>query len=379
MLKRDKSRFAQIGKVKKSTEEIVNDAVARQGRISRIWHGHRPAAKSAPVASTNARIKQKEKTMEENNNQSRGWKAYWFPILCAIIVLILIIWVILIPRCGTNSGATPANPIPEPTVKVVSEANVPEFDIVRIEKEGRIVIGGRYLPNSTVSITLNKKIIATEKTNSRGEFAHGPTKPLAPGNYTLRLVAVDKDVASVNNVFLYISPRGFENSVSLLMTDTGSKLLQAPVLSDGDLIVQKIDYLENGRIMVQGKALPRLRVTLSLDDQELGFARTSDHKNFGLGAPVEKLSPGREYKMAVKMHDGEGKIVAVVQHKFVMPAVTPGDETYYTVRQGDALWIISRNFLGRGALYTLIVEKNNIKNPNLIHPKQVLQIPIKGK
>jgi hypothetical protein len=389
MFKREKSRFAGIGKIKKSTEEIVDDAVAKQGRISRIWRGRKPSTPAVPVAATNsgiAKTKREAMTVKSTENRPvqaqekkfRGIASYWFPILCAIAVIIMILWVILIPRCDVNT-VPGGNGIPEPTEKVITDSSKPRFDIVRIERDGQIVVAGRYMPNKSVSILLNKKIIPTEQSDNRGEFVFVTSKPLAPGNYVLRLNAVDQDISSENDVFLSISPRGAENSISLLMTNGGSKLLQAPKLADGDLVVQKIDYLENDRIMVQGRALPRLRVTLTLDGMELGFARVSDHKNFGLGAPVEKLEPGREYKLAVKLHDGEGNVVAVVEHKFAMPKMTPGDETYYTVRRDDALWIIARNFLGRGTLYTLIVEKNNIKNPDLIFPKQVLQIPIKGK
>ncbi|MDR1207280.1 MAG: LysM peptidoglycan-binding domain-containing protein [Rickettsiales bacterium] len=395
MFKREKFRFAGFGKIKKSTEEIVDDAVAKQGRISRIWRGRKPSTPAVsiqreqvraggriPSVAENSRIEKSKRAaapIKDTNN--RGIVCYWFPMVCAVAVVIMILWVILIPRCDVvgMDGATGSNDIPEPTARVVADvadSAKPGFDIVRIERDGQIVVAGRYMPNKSVSVLLNKKIIATEQSNERGEFVYAAGKPLAPGNYVLRLGAVDEDVSSENDVFLYVSPRGGENSISLLLTKGGSKLLQAPKLAQGDLVVQKIDYLENDRIMVQGRALPRLRVTLSLDGRELGFARTSDHKNFGLGAPVGKLEPGREYNLAVKLHDGEGGVVAIVGHRFTMPEMTPGTDTHYTVRHDDALWIIARNFLGRGALYTLIVEKNDISNPNLIFPRQVLQIPI---
>ena len=45
--------------------------------------------------------------------------------------------------------------------------------------------------------------------------------------------------------------------------------------------------------------------------------------------------------------------------------------TYYTVKRGDNLWRISRRF---GTTISSIVELNNIQNPNLIYPGQVLLI-----
>ena len=48
-----------------------------------------------------------------------------------------------------------------------------------------------------------------------------------------------------------------------------------------------------------------------------------------------------------------------------------------TIMQGDTLWRISRERLGRGSLYPTIYEANskNIRDPNLIYPGRTLMIP----
>ena len=117
-------------------------------------------------------------------------------------------------------------------------------------------------------------------------------------------------------------------------------------------------------------------MSLTLNDKYLGFARVSDHKHFGLGADVGELKSGEKYEMMVRLHDGDGKTIANVKHEFTMPEMTGDDDTYYTVRRGDCLWIIARNFMRRGILFSIIAERNGITNPDLIHPKQLLQIPV---
>lgn len=49
----------------------------------------------------------------------------------------------------------------------------------------------------------------------------------------------------------------------------------------------------------------------------------------------------------------------------------------YTVKSGDCLWNIAKQFYGNGAQYNKIYSANTdkIKNPNLIYPGQVLTIP----
>ena len=395
MFIKKKERFADLGEIKRPTNEIVTAALERQRNsgLHRGSYSHLvPARKrliaaksvgpagSAKVKNMNEKSPYAKTMANDPGDRSRGICAYWFPIVCAMVIVLLCVWAFVPARnARTADAATPGVPEPTTNTVVVNERILPTFDIVRIERGGKIIIAGHYLPHKTVSVMVGKKIIATEMTDDNGDFVYAPTKNFQEGNYVLHLVAVDTNDASENRVFLYVAKDGAENSLSLLMTADGSTLLQAPRLADGDLVVQKIDYLVNGRMVVTGVALPRLRVSLALDGHTLGFARVSDHKNFGLGADVGKLNPGQRYEMSVRLHDGDGRTVAEITHRFAMPEMTGEDDTFYVVRRGDALWIIARNFLGRGTLFTMIAKKNDIKNPNLIFPKQKLQIPVKKK
>ncbi|MBQ8255808.1 MAG: LysM peptidoglycan-binding domain-containing protein [Alphaproteobacteria bacterium] len=374
-----------MGKTKRSTDDLINDAIAQQndwlenrrtytrGFLKSLNLFARPADKKIENQSV------EKDAIEEARNRRSAWTAYWFPIMCALLVIFIAIWVMFI-RGATTPRIVVVPAIPEPVVQKVAEITVPEFDIVRIQKDGTIVIAGRWLAHQNISIVVNGKIVATERTNANGEFAYVTSNPWKPGNYTIALLGADPEVKSSNKVFVYVSEHGVENSVSLLMTKDGSTLLQTPaMLRDGDLAVSKIDYLDTGRIVVTGDALPRLRVSLTLDDKYMGFARVSDHKHYGLGADVGELESGKEYELGVRLHDGDGRVVATVLHKFIMPEMTGDDDTFYTVRRGDCLWIIARNFLRRGILFSIVAERNNIENPDLIFPKQKLQIPVSGK
>lgn len=50
----------------------------------------------------------------------------------------------------------------------------------------------------------------------------------------------------------------------------------------------------------------------------------------------------------------------------------------YTVKKGDTLWAIAKQYLGSGTKYPQIASENNIKNPNLIYPGQVFKITVGG-
>ena len=374
-----------MGKTKRSTDDMIDDAIAQQND----WLENRREYTRGFLKSLNLFARKSDKNTENQSvkkedieaarNRKSTARAYWFPILCAILVILIAVWVMFI-RGATQPRVIVVPTIPEPVVQTVNEITVPMFDIVRIEKSGNVVIAGRWLPHQNISVMVNNKIIATERTDWRGEFVYTTTNPWGAGNYTIALLGAEPEVKSSDKVFVYISEAGAENSVSLLMTKHGSTLLQAPaLLQDGDLAVSKIDYLDTGRVVVTGDGLPRLRVSLAVNGEYLGFAKVSDHKHFGLGADVGDLESGKTYQLAVRMHDGDGRTVATVMHEFVMPEMTGDDDTYYTVRRGDCLWIIARNFLRKGVLFSIIAERNNIENPDLIYPKQLLQIPTAGK
>lgn len=62
----------------------------------------------------------------------------------------------------------------------------------------------------------------------------------------------------------------------------------------------------------------------------------------------------------------------------VEPASEPKTADRYTVVKGDCLWTICRRVYGDGALAYKLATVNNIKNPNLIYPGQVLELPDKA-
>ncbi|MFZ2087049.1 MAG: peptidoglycan-binding protein LysM [Desulfobaccales bacterium] len=59
------------------------------------------------------------------------------------------------------------------------------------------------------------------------------------------------------------------------------------------------------------------------------------------------------------------------------PAITEKVE-YYTIKSGDTLSAIAKQFYGNGSLYPRIFEANRevIKNPDLIYPGQKIRIPM---
>lgn len=81
----------------------------------------------------------------------------------------------------------------------------------------------------------------------------------------------------------------------------------------------------------------------------------------------------REYRrVATPSIQSSGIIVNEVRSTGNAPK--PANKTY-TVIKGDTLWAIAKYYYGNGSLHPKISQANNLKNPNLIYPGQVLIIP----
>src|SRR5574344_512159 len=217
-----KERFADMGKTKKSTNLIIDNAVSRQNS----WMARRSAIAIKVLRKLNifakptvpAALVPAKKTVNAKQNKPQAQKktnhwmlTYWFPIICALAVMIMLIYVLLSPKCSVEDKKT--NNVPEPSIQPiqtkveqaqeVQKAEMPSFDLVRIDKDGKILVAGRWLPNHSVSIKVNNKIISTEKTDKNGEFVYSPTKSFAAGNYIIRLSGVEQELNSESDVFVY--------------------------------------------------------------------------------------------------------------------------------------------------------------------------------
>ena len=111
---------AVMGKTKRSTDNMIDEAIAQQNSwLNRRRNFTRRFLKSVNVFShrddENEKIVVKrERAPRDNNDDKKSvLREYWFPILCALIVLFVAIWVIFI-RIGTPQRVVVlnANPVP---------------------------------------------------------------------------------------------------------------------------------------------------------------------------------------------------------------------------------------------------------------------------
>lgn len=122
------------------------------------------------------------------------------------------------------------------------------------------------------------------------------------------------------------------------------------------------------RTLPDGKILFDTDIKVSLEDYTI---TESAKEGFDLKAKVvlkQFVEIITQFSNLVTNQNGE----TVLKKETVRPSEKQIPKTY-TVKTGDSLWAICKKQLGDGSKYSEIAKINNISNPNLIYPGQVIK------
>ncbi len=324
------------------------------------------------------------------------------------------------PQAAPSRAPAPAAPPPAAAAATPSPAppTLPSFDVVRIAPDGNAVIAGRAAPGARVTVKDGDKELGQVTADSRGEWVLIPTAPLPPGGRSLTLGARLGDgpsVASEREVVLVVPERQRDvagqpatqptQSLALSVPSAGagggSTVLQAPpaaagtgaagsaapppprpiaapapIQPQGQITIDVVDYDKAGRVVLSGKAQPEGDVRIYLDNRIIG--ETPSGSGQWKMTPKDDVAVGN-YTLRADLLGAGGRVVARVELPFQRAAVTPevlaGGKV--VVQPGHSLWRIARQAYGGGVLYTLIYTANaeQIRDPDLIYPGQVFQVP----
>tara|TARA_Y100001960_G_C14729525_1_gene856760 strand:+ start:553 stop:1638 length:1086 start_codon:yes stop_codon:yes gene_type:complete len=272
----------------------------------------------------------------------------------------------------------------------------PSFDVVRVTPEGNIVIVGRGEPNSTVSVLADGQLIGQIEADRSGGWVMVPDDPLSPGSRQLSLEQrIGGEKASVSSdVVLVVVPERKKDiageptnepsqALALKLPRKGgaSKLLQHPIpkASTRTFAVDTVDYDDGGRIHISGRGKSRFSVQLYLDDKFIGRAIVDENNAWHI-TPDNPVIAGI-YQLRADHHNQAGKVVARLSLPFARAEPFGDDkllpDPFVIVQPGNSLWRLARRIYGSGSNYTVIFKTNKeqIRDPDLIYPGQVLAVP----
>jgi nucleoid-associated protein YgaU len=275
---------------------------------------------------------------------------------------------------------------PGPSIK-------PTFDVVRVSPNGDTVIAGRATPGDTVTVMSGDETLGEAIADSHGEWVFVPPSPLPPGAHHLTLSAEGESgtpVASEQNVVVIVAeagaggadrgPSSSSQPLAIRLSRSGDQtvvVLQPSSEADLPIAIDAVEVDREGRLAVTGQSQPGATVRVYLSNRQLGDAVAGPDGVWTLKTP-DAVEPG-DYTMRVDAIGADGRVIArAATGVDTAPATEIADRSEaFSVRRGANLWQIARDVYGQGTAYTVIYEANRdqIRDPNLIYPGQVFDIP----
>ena len=310
-------------------------------------------------------------------------------------------------------AAEPAKPVEAQVAiaapKVVApvkpaEPVAPTFDTVRVSPTGDAVIAGRADANTEVTALLNGQPVAKATTNAAGEFVIIPEKPMPAGAGVLTLEVKSNGVvkASEQSVAITVKPQTKDqNTVAVLTPGQPTKVIEAPKPATGSIALDAVDYDAAGNIIFSGRAKAGDAVRLYVDNALAGEAKADAEGKWVFKG--QATVPAGTHNLRADEVAVDGSVTSRVELPFVReeaakvaattPTPTPTQTPTapqvaeapqpkrITIQPGNNLWKLSRELYGAGKSYTVIFEanKDQIRNPSLIYPGQIITAPVKAQ
>lgn len=305
------------------------------------------------------------------------------PVIIALVGLAAaVLAVILALTLGKEDEAKIVAPtaVTQPMVSGdVAASGEPSFDVVRIGQQGDAVLAGRAVPKAEVVILDGGVEIGRTFADGRGEWVFVPNTPMAAGarQLTLRAHNPDGSVAeSKQPVILVVPERPTDQILAFKpLPGGGAKLLIGPPLGEGGISVDIVEANDKGQLFVGGRGPKGGKVHVYINNSFAGPAQIDEDGNWRMTAKAPAAGP---MTVRADLVDAQGKVLARVE----MPVEAQGTlkasaDQAIVVSAGNSLWRIARKLYGSGDAYTVIYQanKDHIRNPDLIYPGQVFQIP----
>lgn len=212
--------------------------------------------------------------------------------------------------------------------------------------------------------------------------------PVPPSKMTTKISNKNKTVTLINDgeVSILKSQGLTEISFDLLLPNVEYPFAdyKSGKFKNAKYFLDKFEKLKSNKTAFQfivsrelpkGKDLFSTNITVSLED----YSIIEDAKE---GVDVTASIKLKQYKpfstKVVQLQttiaaSSSSGVIFIPAKEETPPKVNTSTIPPYTVKSGDCLWNICKRFLGDGSKYSQIAKLNNISNPNLIYPGQVIR------
>ena len=250
------------------------------------------------------------------------------------------------------------------------------FDIVRLDKNGDVVIAGKTIPNIKVDILDGNETLASVFSDSNGDWVWISDTPLTEGikRFNLKHFNGKDEFFSEQNIIILREKNHYSSSKILKF----SKNSTIEIINNNEkilgLTLDIVEQLDNNSLTLTGRTKPNSTVSLFFSNNFVEDSLSDKNGNWKMELKKFKLIDnhlmitteieGQKIKLKTRIFDEK------IDPDFIL-------EKEITVKDGNSLWRIARKTLGGGIYYSEIYKNNikEIKNPDLIFPGQVFNIP----
>ena len=165
----------------------------------------------------------------------------------------------------------------------------------------------------------------------------------------------------------------------------GVKVLQDDQNAKDQLALDSIAYDPLGNVILSGRSNPDGLVRFYVNNEAISAAKTDDTGYWE--TDLSDVIPGT-YTLRIDELGSRGNVVSRLESPFkredreklaalIAPSSSPVRINIVTVQPGNTLWAIARKRYGDGLLYVRVFEVNRdkIKDPDLIYPGQLFDLP----
>ncbi|MCE5971937.1 LysM peptidoglycan-binding domain-containing protein [Sinirhodobacter sp. WL0062] len=303
-----------------------------------------------------------------------------------------------------------AQPASEPTQPVAEPAPAPvaSLDQFRAAPDGALTLAGRVEPGAKVEVLLDGAVVDTVTAEPGGSFASVVlADPSAdPRQLSVRVTGAD-GVAREGEESVTVAPsaeavaqaaeaEGTSEAAVADQVSAAEALAQAPLVTDDqgarvlaeasvDLSIDTVSFDAGDQIAISGRGAPAGALLRAyIDNAEAGLIQAGTEGDWRMVLPAG--APG-QHVLRIDALDVDGKVLARAETSYdrVAPealaaadgAKPKGGTRMITIEPGNTLWAIARENYGDPYLYVRLFEANRdqIRDPDLIYPGQVFEIP----
>jgi nucleoid-associated protein YgaU len=252
---------------------------------------------------------------------------------------------------GTPSAANPAVTI----------------DTISYSSNGDVILGGRGQAGNFVRIYLDNQSIATSKISANGYWSL-ELSDIEPGIYTLRVDELNATGDVVSRAETPFKREAAEELAELMAPETEPEEPSVEVPS------QNVAEAQSAQADAPSSDAPKTAAETVADTGSDTAPDTSvTQVEVTVQAEVAELNPQDE-----QSSDGE-TVATEAQPADTASVLRTPSQTFRvrTVQPGSTLWAIAKESYGAGIEYFKVFEANKerIRDPDLIYPGQVFEIP----